>query len=463
MALRRRNSKWMVRWASFLALLGLALPLASCGGKSPEIAKPNVVLILVDALRADHLGCYGYDLPTSPHLDAFAAHSVRFSDVLAQSNCTFPSANSILTGRWPSFFANEPPDEMASPPGTVWLAQVLKDHGYSTAAVSASPVVRNKPSKFNPWGGYGRGFDHFLEDCMQGPASCVNGDAFAILPKLKPPFFLYLHYMDTHDHYTPPARWRRGFVSPACQGLDWVADGDPNPISYSLYRLHKKPNVTPRQLGYLEGLYDSAIAYWDSEFEQLLERLKQRGVYDNTMIIVLADHGEEFLEHGDIKHCHNLFDTTLKTPLIVHLPGQTAGQVISTPTQNLDVMPTILDEVGATSAAADLPGHSLRPLIEQGRPVDGPIFGFWGVYRSDRHGRYKLIANLAKQTFSLYDLASDPGETHDVLSAHPIVYRRMRKELLTWLAKTEGNLVPGEHAKLGQRIIKRLKSLGYLQ
>ncbi len=453
----------MVRWIAALALLCLALSLAACTGKHVQKARPNVVLILVDALRADHLGCYGYDLPTSPHLDAFAAQSLRFSDVRAQATCTFPSANSILTGLWPSIFADQPKGKLGGPPSTVWLAEALKAQGYATAAVSASPVVRNKPSPVNPWGGFGGGFDHFLEDCMWGPAACVNRDAFKVLPELKPPFFLYLHYMDTHDHYAPPARWHRGFVSAACQGLDWIADGNPNPIADDLYQRHTKPNVTPQQLGYLEGLYDSAIAYWDSQFQQLLDRLKRRGVYNNSLIIVLADHGEEFLEHGDIKHCHNLFDTTLKTPLIIHLPGETLGRVISVPTQNLDVMPTILDEIGAPDGVPGLPGHSLRPLIEHGQRVDGPIFGFWGVYRSDRHGRYKLIVNLAKETFSLYDLTSDPGEKHDVLKAHPEVYRRMRKELLTWLAKTEGNLLPAQHAKLGQDVTKKLKALGYLQ
>lgn len=453
----------MVGAIAVVVVFCVALALAACTRRDAAKRRPNVVLILVDALGADHLGCYGYDLPTSPNLDAFAAQSIRFSDVRAQATCTFPSANSILTGRWPSFFVDRPDGKMASPDETVWLAEALKDHGYSTAAVSASPVVRKDASSVNPGGGYGGGFDHFLEDCMWGPAACVNRDAFKVLPELKPPFFLYLHYMDTHDYYAPPAKWRRGFVSPACQGLDWIADGNPNPIADALYKRHEKPNVTPRQLGYLEGLYDSAIAYWDDQFEQLLDRLKRRGVYDNTMIIVLADHGEEFLEHGDIKHCHNLFDTTLKTPLIVHMPGESSGRVISTPTQNLDVMPTILDEVGASEVVPGLPGRSLRPLIEHGRRVDGPIFGFWGVYRSDRHGRYKLIVNLAKETFSLYDLKADPGERNDVLKAHPEVYRRMRKELLSWLAKTEGNLLPGEHAKLGQDVTKKLKALGYLQ
>jgi len=463
MARLQLNSKGIARAIAATVLLCVAASFSACGGGSRAAAHPNVVLILVDALGADHLGCYGYDSPTSPHLDAFAAQSIRFSDVRAQATCTFPSANSILTGLWPSVFADQPAGKLSSPKGTVWLAEALKAQGYSTAAVSASPVVRNKPSSVNPWGGFGGGFDHFLEDCMWGPASCVNRDAYSVLPKLKPPFFLYLHYMDTHDHYAPPARWRRGFVSPACQGLDWIAQGNPNPIADAIYERHEKPDVTPRQLGYLEGLYDSAIAYWDSEFEQLLDRLKRRGVYDNTIIIVLADHGEEFLEHGDIKHCHNLFDTTLKTPLIIHLPGESVGRVISTPTQNLDIMPTILDEVGAPDEVPGLPGRSLRPLIDRGQAVDGPIFGFWGVYRSDRHGRYKLILNLAKETFALYDLKADPGERRDVLRAHPEVYRRLRKELLTWLAKTEGDLLPAEHAKLGEEVTKKLKALGYLQ
>ncbi|HZI63486.1 MAG TPA: sulfatase-like hydrolase/transferase, partial [Thermoanaerobaculia bacterium] len=206
----------------------LGLLLAAC---SPP--PRNVVLVLVDTLRADHVGAYGYGRPTTPNFDAFAAQGILFERAWSQAACTFPSVNSLLTSRYPARFLGQPGGAMGIPPEQPALPEILGRAGYATAAVSASPIVRRTPTRFNPGGGFGRGFERFDESCLWRDASCVTARARAELGQLRPPFFLYLHYMDPHGPYQPPAGAPRRFAG-KCAGPDFICRGDPNPIARML-------------------------------------------------------------------------------------------------------------------------------------------------------------------------------------------------------------------------------------
>ncbi|MGH9361061.1 MAG: sulfatase-like hydrolase/transferase, partial [Thermoanaerobaculia bacterium] len=185
------------------ALAATALVLAACAGGG-EPRPLNVVLVLVDTLRADHLGVYGYRRPTSPALDAFAREAVVFTDARSQAGCTFPSVNSLLTSQLPERFLGQPEGRIGIPDGIPTLPEILRARGWATAAVSASAVVRRRPIRHNPHGGFGRGFDLFLEECAWKSAACVNERALAALDTLPRPFFLYLHYLEPHAPYRPP-------------------------------------------------------------------------------------------------------------------------------------------------------------------------------------------------------------------------------------------------------------------
>lgn len=425
----------------------------------------NVIWILVDTLRADHLNLYGYPRRTAPTLEALAREAVVFRNARSQASCTFPSVNSMLTSRWPNRFLGQPGNAFGIPPEVPTIAEVLRRQGYRTMAVSASAVVRDKPSRFNPTGGFGRGFEVFSEDCAWRAANCVNRSVQPLLEPQDKPFFLYVHYIDPHGAYDPPKTYKRQFTQGATEKV-FIRRGDPNPIGAWLYAGKPDPHVTPEDLRYLVGLYDDEIGYFDGRLAELLATLKEKGLLDNSILVFSADHGEEFLEHGHIKHCRTLFDSSIHTPLLIRIPGLPA-RTVDTPVSNVDLAPTILDLLGLDAKELQAVGRSLRPLLE-GRPDDpkaGPRLQFAniGAMRSVSDGRYKLIQDLGTGASALYDLRADPDETTDVLRQERRTFHRLRAALGLWLQQTEGAGVADMSLKQAAEAEKKLRSLGYLE
>jgi arylsulfatase A-like enzyme len=201
------------------SLLGAVL-VASLACSEGELPRPqNLLLVLVDTLRADHLSSYGYPRNTSPRIDAWAAENLLFESARSQAPCTFPSVNSLLTSRDPIHFHGRRGDDLGIPADFLSLPEILSERGFTTAAVSDSPIVRRTPSKYNTAGNFGRGFHTFDESCyapnFHFDAACVNRRATLLLDELgqnsDSPFFLYLHYMPTHGRYQPPASHKRRF------------------------------------------------------------------------------------------------------------------------------------------------------------------------------------------------------------------------------------------------------------
>lgn len=442
-----------------------ALALLSCDGPA-EPRHPNLVILLVDTLRADHLGAYGYERNTSPNVDAFARESVLFASSRSQSSCTFPSANSILTSRSPSLFLAQPEHAIGIPEAIPSIAEILQKNGYRTAAISGSPIVRSTPHRLNPHAGFGRGFETFHEDCLWRPAACLNRAALELLRREDDrPFFLYVHYIDPHDPYRPPRSERRHFQFARRRGAmkKFIRQGEPTPIAEMIYNGKPDPGVTPADLQHLIDLYDEEIAYFDRRFGELLAAVREAGLLDDTILVLTADHGEDFLEHDHIKHCRTLFDTTIKTPLIVHVPGA-EPRVVAAPVQNLDIVPTLLDYAGVDAAGFQLEGRSLRALIE-GREDGGERrqVASQAAFRSASDGRFKLIHNLRDGRFWLYDLTADPQETTDVLTRERRSFHHLRETMTAWLARTEGEGAAGESVRKAEEAEARLKALGYLQ
>jgi arylsulfatase len=438
------------------ALLLLAAP--ALGGCRVEPPRPrNVIFVLVDTLRADRLGSYGYGRSTSPNFDGFARGATRFAAARSQASCTFPSANSILTSHWPGEFLGQPDGAMGIPEGIPSLAEILHARGFRTVAVSASSVVRRSPSRFNPLGGYSRGFDVFDEDCVWKSADCVNRQALPHLRRGERPLFAYLHYIDPHGPYQPPEPRPSRFAA-GRPGREWVRRGDPNPIGDWLYKGQPNPGFTPGDVRYLSDLYDEEIGYFDARFAELLEELRSSGLLDESIVIFAADHGEEFLEHGHVKHCRTLFDTSIRTPLVVRVPGMKARAVLS-PVENLDLVPTVLDYLGLDRSPYRFAGRSLRPLIEGNAAPARVQFALQGTLRSASDGRHKLVQDLAADTWALYDLAADPGEKTDVLRRERRAFARLRQALDGWLAANEGT----QGLDRSREAEKRLRSLGYIE
>ncbi len=457
---------------SFLAALALCAANCEAPKSAPSASaarRPNVIFLLLDTLRADRLSSYGYGRATTPNLDAFAQEGLLFEQARSQAACTFPSVNSILTSRWPARFFGQPQKRIGIPDGFPALQEILGAAGYRSIAVSASPIVRKTESSFNLHGGFDRGFEIFDETCFHRRADCMNRRANRYLKQLSEPFFLYLHYQDVHSPYAAPSPYREKFLpQPPTSGIrDWALEGNPQPILSSLLGEGPKVEPTPDEIETLSALYDGELAYLDAQLGELFANLRARGLLDSSILVIAADHGEEFLEHGRVLHCETQFDTSIHVPLIVRLPGGERQGRIASPVENLDLVPTILDYLGLQTHVP-LEGVSLRPLIEQGRPVHPTTESLQYTLRSTTDGRMKLIfdskrAPGAAGRFALYDLLADSTEQHDRLTADPETYRRLRARLEARLQKAEGDQGAAATLDAAQESERRLKALGYLQ
>jgi len=428
----------------------------------PPGSPANVVLILVDTLRADHLSLYGYPKSTSPRLDRLARErGVVLENVRSQAPCTFPSVNSLLTSREPHELVGRRALDFSIPPELPTIATILAARGFETAAVSASPVVRATPSRENPTGGFGAGFARFDESCGWDFAACVNDRAGALLDELEPPFFLYLHYMDPHDPYVLPGARNPRFSGAAPRGPDRGAllAGDVNTFAARLYGSSGEVGLDRSELEFLVGRYDESIHYWDSWFGELMDEIERRGLAEETIVVVAADHGEEFLEHGDLKHCRNVFDTTIRVPLVFFVPGA-APRRLRIPATNLDIVPTVLDLVSAEAGGARFAGSSLGPWITgaSGAPRAALQYSWWGEHRSLSDGLHKLVYSTRTRDFALYRLDRDPGERSDVSGSDRRVAAALAGELRRRLSE-DRSIGDGT----GEELSRQLRALGYLQ
>ena len=462
----------MPRRTRLVALAFAALAAAACGKEAPPsepdvaAARLNLVLVVVDTLRADHLEIYGATRQTSPELLRLAARGTLFEQARSQASCTFPSANSLLTSQPPIRFLGQADGRMGIPPEIKSVAEILSSHGYQAAAISASPIVRKSPTRFNAHGGFERGFGTFNEVCLWQAASCLNREAEVLLPTLTEPFFLYLHFMDPHGPYRPPPEHARRFAR-AIQAPGWVREGDPNPIAKAISETGAPPAGSGPWIEHLSDLYDDEILYFDAQLPRLLELLARRGVLDRTLLLLVADHGESFLEHGAIKHCQAPFDPQVKTPFLAILPGGAAGRRIPWPVENLDAVPTLLDAAGLRPETFGLAGRSLLLWLGAGEtpaPTE-PRFAVssQGPWRSLTDGRFKLLLDLSTRRLALFDLDADPGELQDLSASRPEELRRLRQALFEHLTRTEGSAQPDRSLALSEEVERQLKAVGYLQ
>jgi arylsulfatase A-like enzyme len=283
---------------------------------------PLVVVYLVDTLRADHLGLYGYGRATSRELERFARDAVVFDQAIASASWTKPSVASLFTSLLPSVHRCV---QFYTPldPSFVTLAERLQEHGYGTGAVVANRLVLEKDAHFD------QGFTSFTAPAEPQRAAQAVDAALAFLEARQGlPTFLYVHTMDPHSPYAPPPPFNRRFGPPPAPGRTAA-----EPSDYK-ERLDRERIV---------GQYDGEIAYGDQEFGRFLGALKARGLYERAMIVFLSDHGEEFLDHGYWVHGHTLFDELVRVPLIVKYPGnQHAGRRVQRQVQLVDVLPSVL-------------------------------------------------------------------------------------------------------------------------
>ncbi|MEQ1893071.1 MAG: sulfatase-like hydrolase/transferase [Planctomycetota bacterium] len=333
------------------ALPWTLLPLAvACSAKEPAApAGPpwNVVLLCLDTVRADHLGVYGHTRATTPALDALAARATLFIDTSATAGWTKPSVPSFLTGTYPSqhgVFEGSARNEAGEvtdllPASATTLAEVFQQRGFDTAA-----FVHN--AQLRAGNGFEQGFDTYAQESMDAREIRWHGLDWLDGRTSTDPFFLYLHFLDAHWPYPAPEEFLTRFAPSEATARFRGKD------SKALYSAINDGEhlMTAEDRAALEALYDGALAYLDSELGKLFAGLEQRGLGANTIVCVVADHGEEFGEHGKVGHGHGLWQNLLHVPWILFVPGK-AAQRVETPVSLVDLFPTLLSAAGVPAPA----------------------------------------------------------------------------------------------------------------
>ena len=429
---------------------------------TPSARQPNVVLYLIDTLRADHLGTYGYPRATSPAIDDFARSAVVFERAQAQTSWTRPAVASIFTGleAW-SHGANHRNEGLAEELDT--LAERFQAAGFQTGAVITNPNVARSY-------GFAQGFGMFQRLAggrnsslhVAEAASAWFDSAVAATPTK--PFFLYLHTVDPHAPYRPAPAFRERLA-------ERVRRLEVGTLAF-LRRLGvgREP-VTAKILSDLVDLYDAEVAENDAGFGKLIDDLRRRHLLESTVIVLVSDHGEEFHEHGGFEHGSTLYQDQLHVPLIVRAPGFSSGRRTSAVVQQIDLFPTLLD---LTGVATDVPGQSLRPLLVDVDGGDGKPFpevrelvatmDVDQVVKSSLvRWPWKLVRHERgpqEGTRSLFDLSRDPTEQLDRAEERPFLADYLSARLAQRLSmpRTRRAEVPED-----EELQKDLKALGYLQ
>jgi arylsulfatase A-like enzyme len=458
-------------------------------------SRPSVVLLTLDTVRADHTALGGYERDTTPVLGQLARQWSVYSRLFATADMTLTTHASMFTGLYPrqhgAFHIPKPGSADFHPldPSFTTLAEVLAAKGYATLGVVANPDF------LTPRCGIDQGFQAYdvhdlvpidltgtaylrgLARAILTPftgtqdfdlttrrAEEINRDAFSLLDEVKRkgmPFFLFVNYMDAHAPYLPPAPFDRRFP-----GKD---------AAFSAARMqelqplggNRFSSLTTKEKQGIVSEYDGGIAYEDEQAGRLIEKLKSLGLYDNTLILITADHGEHLADHQLLTHEVSVYQSLVHVPLAIKYPGQQAGTIIDTPVSQIDFMPTILAAAGIKSPLA-LSGLDLRTINT------APPRTLFSVTYAD-HGMIgqsatAVIANgfkfidSTRGTRELFDLAKDPDEKNNLYRADDKRGQEMHTELTDWQKR-----VPAYHpkqqqpTKIDEENLRRLRSLGYVQ
>lgn len=465
-------------WPRLLALLALAALAAGCGrrpaqGPAEPISVPsspavqqlragaqgaNLIIIALDAARPDHFSSFGYEMETTPRADEFFESAALFTRAYAEAPNTKSSIASLFTSQFPDTHGSV---GMAMPlseePAT--LAEMMKSQGYVTAAFSANPYLAE-------WFGFDRGFDEFHEifrEVNLAPNEAGSVPAELVLEAAVPwlrehvdqKFFIYFHFFQPHAPYDPPSPFRYQFMRPP---------------------------------DFMMGLYDGNLAYMDDRLGQLLDELDELGIADNSVVVLMSDHGEAFGEHGRFGHTTTVFEEMIHVPLALRLPSACGA----TPQRRLevigltDLMPTLLDLYGFR-APEGMQGRSRLGLLA-GEAESAPAMAVSRAIGMDPSGgvdqpeevryaltsdRYTLILGNRGDRVALFDRENDPGQHENIADDNPEIVSELRRQFEDWAATQRGRpvVLPGGRAfvsgeptiGMDEQLDRQLRSLGYVK
>jgi arylsulfatase A-like enzyme len=425
---------------------------------------PNVVLVALDTVGAEHLGYELNGASHTPNLDQLASRGFVFQRAFSTAPWTQPSIASLFTSRMPSSHGVLRLRHVLSPQAET-LAERLGDAGYETAGFVTHDLLQRKL-------GYAQGFGHWNQRHVGGHEAITSAELTeSVIGWLdargsRSPFFLFVHYFDPHFVYQhhPAHDLTAGYSGPLRPGMD-------------IWQLrNQRARLTPEDVEYLVGLYREEIGFTDAHLGRLLRHLGTLGLAEDTVIVVVADHGEEFMRHGWIGHTRTLYDELLRVPLVIHLPGQ-AGREVRTPVSLLDVAPTLL-ELADVPADPEAQGISLVPFLTRDAPLptrdlyaevsfEAPprdVHEEKTVFRTALiRGDLKLVHDLVTDRFALYDRSVDPEELVDLADSHAEA-ESLRAALRAWEeTRGSGSLGQAELLEPDDEELERLRALGYVR
>jgi arylsulfatase A-like enzyme len=438
--------------------------------EAPESTKraKNVIVLLEDTTRADALEPWNKSTRVrTPALSRFATESIVFEHAIAQESWTKPSVASLLTSLYPETHQAKTFDARV-PQSVQLVSEIFKAAGFKTAAIIANGYVSDRF-------GFDQGWDlyrNLIRDNQPTHAERTFGDALAWIEQNKDsPFFIYIQTIDPHVPYDPPEEMLRLYDQQPYAGVV-----DPRRTADQLTDFKKRDlSFDPRDRERLRALYDGELTYHDKWFGHFLDRLRQLGVLNDTVIVYTADHGEEFFEHGSVGHGHTLYEELLHVPLAIRFPGAIRGGTrVEESVELVDVVPTVLEMTGR-EPLPEAEGRTLTPFFHGGIAA-GPPLAF-AEFLEDRRAvvsnRWKLVFKGGGST--LFDLQNDPGETRDVSDTAPIAMRYARIMLGQFLGspsrgqwwapvtESQSNRRQQERVEVDPTLRDQLRALGYAQ
>jgi arylsulfatase A-like enzyme len=459
----------------------LACLASGCAREDPKPTGPNIILVSIDSLRAANLGAYGYERDTSPFIDSLASQGTRFENTISSTSWTLPAHAAMFTGLYDSTHGVVDNGRKLGQ-RFVTLAELLQGLGYETAGFFGGPYL-------HPIFGLDQGFDLY-QSCMTTTQDDVSGEQVELQAQMvdapshndvtgprtlgevekwiaagvDQPYFLFLHLWDVHYDYIPPQEYLDLFdpdYSGELTGKDFSQNQAIN------------PDMDRRDLEHLIARYDAEIRFTDTILSRIFEALNAASLMEQTLVVVTADHGEEFFEHRGKGHQHTLFDEVIRVPLVFYWPRKLApGQVVTDQVRLIDLLPTLV-RIAGYEGSLETQGRDLRPLLAGGELAPAPALSELlvngGSMRALRSNQAKIIRWTDQATPLLFRLSEDPVETwataltDEALPDLTAEERSLMSELLR--AESEGLPIDQEEddtLEMDPEIRQRLESLGYL-
>lgn len=434
-------------------------------------SRPNVLLLLCDTLRADHLGCYGYARPTSPHIDEFASEALLFENAMSSSPWTKPSMGNLFTSLYPhqhqAFYWE---DNLQN--GCLTLAEIFRNFNYSTFAIQTNVLITQ-------YYNFHQGFQHFDEIINEKAEKVTEKFNSWVRKKRSKPFFAYLHFMDVHLPYEAPVKFNRIFEpEPIASVLNNI------PSAYEV-RILNEIGLSQQDKQHFINMYDAEIRYFDYYFGQIIDNLKKLGLFEDTIIVLAADHGEEFSDHNGFEHGHTLYNELIHIPLIIKYSSKLQPKRIKTHVKQQDLTPTLL-KICRIKKSTELRGRNLILNTKSGEPQQEEIFfeaiGFGAEKKGIVKDGWKLIENTGKKDkdaielylemtkyimpeykegYELYNINQDFQEKNNLINDRPEIFKRLKPYLE--LFKSESFERIKSKDKDREKKLKDLKSLGYVK